>query len=255
MLDSYSIDADCCVQDFTVRLEVYSREQISKPLSDKLADIFATLVDIFALSRKEIKGGRFQSFAKNALIGKSSKIDDAVAKLAKLTESEDRLVGAETLTEVKQSGRTLDGVSMTVNSTSIAVTQMSGDVSQVGITVSQLHQRFDDFMVAAHESAAETKESKSRSHQERTKAVLQPSESALDWYDKINKSRVADTCNWVREEPLFQSWINKEMPVLWITGNPGAGKSYVASNIISFFREQYPQGSKFLLSISGHALT
>jgi predicted PilT family ATPase len=188
-------------------------------------------------------------FAKNVVVGKGSKIQESVAKLAKLTESEDRLVGAETLTEVKQSGRTLDGVSMTVTSTSVAVTQMSGDVSQVSIGVSQLNQKFDALMVASDESAAEAKEAKGKSHQERIKAVLRPSSSALDWYDKINKSRVPGTGNWIREEALFKSWVDKEMRILWIAGNPGAGKSYIASNIISLLREQYPQGSPRFLNI------
>lgn len=224
-------------------------------MSDKLADILATLIDIFALSRKEIKSGRTIAFAKNVIIGKPSKIADTVSKLAKLTESEDRLVGAEILTGVKQSGRTLDGVSMTVNSTSIAVTQMSGDMSQVSIEVSQLNQKFDALMVASDESAVETKEAKGRSHQERIKAVLRPSMSALDWYDKINKSRVPGTGDWIREEALFKKLVNKEIQVLWIAGNPGAGKSYIASNIISFLREQYPQGMTCLLSISELALS
>jgi predicted PilT family ATPase len=187
-------------------------------------------------------------------MGKDSKIEAAVAKLAKLTESEDRLVGAETLTEVKQSGRTLDGVSTTVTSTNIAVTQIGGDISQVSIGVSQLNQKFEAFMIASDESAAEVKEGKGKSHQERVKAVLRPSESALNWYDKINRSRVPGTGDWIREEVLFQSWVNKEKPILWIAGNPGAGKSYIASNIISFLREQYPQGIYYLSPISGLAL-
>jgi hypothetical protein len=176
------------------------------------------------------------------LTGKNPKIDNAVDRLAKLTESEALLVGAETLTEVKQSGRTLNGVFTTLNTTSATVTQMSGDISQVGISVSYLNQKFEAFLLASDDSAAEIKDSKRESMQERVKAVLRPSVSALDWYDKINKSRVTGTGNWIREEPLFRSWLNKEMPVLWIAGNPGAGKSYIASNIISFLKEQYPQG-------------
>lgn len=225
-----------------MRLEVHSREQISESLSAKLADILATLIDIFALSRKEIKSGRVRSFVKIMSAGTNPKIGDAIAKLARLTAGEDRLVGAETLAEVKQSGRTLDTVSTTVNSTHIAVTQISGDISQVSVDVSQLNEKFEAFMVASHESAADIKDPKSKSFQERIKAVLRPSVSALDWYDKINKTRVPGTGNWIREEAVFQSWINKERPFLWIAGNPGAGKSYIASNIISFLREQYPQG-------------
>jgi hypothetical protein len=248
------VDLMATLQNFTARLQVYSREHISDALGEKFADILATLIDVFAFSRKEIKSGRLLGFGKSLLVGKNPRIDDAVARLAKLTESEALLVGAETLTEVKQSGRTLDGVSTTLNSTSTVVTQIRGDVSQLGIGVSHLNQKLDAAMLASDKSTAEIKDAKNISSQERIKAVLRPSVSALDWYDKINRSRVPGTCNWIREEPLFRSWMNKETPVLWIAGNPGAGKSYIASNIISFLKEQYPQGTYCLFPTSRHIL-
>ncbi len=40
---------------------------------------------------------------------------------------------------------------------------------------------------------------------------------------------------------MFKSWMSGERSVLWISGNPGAGKSYIASNLISLFYETYPQ--------------
>jgi adenylylsulfate kinase-like enzyme len=41
---------------------------------------------------------------------------------------------------------------------------------------------------------------------------------------------------------LFKNWLDKEKPILWITGTPGAEKSYIAFKIINHLREQYPQG-------------
>jgi hypothetical protein len=86
---------------------------------------------------------------------------DAVSRLEKLTESEDLLVGAETLTAVKTSERTLDGVSMTVALTNAAVGQISGDVSQL-----TRNQNFDAFRVATEESLADAREERRRSQQE-----------------------------------------------------------------------------------------
>jgi predicted PilT family ATPase len=225
---------------------VYNQENVSKALGNKLAEIIVTLIDIFALSRKEIRDGRFLNYTKHILLKSDLKVQDAVAKLAKLTESEDRLVGAETLTEVKKAGGMLDTVSMTVTSTNVTVSQMSGDMSKVSVDVSQLTQKFDAFIGASDQSREDAKEAKGRTQQDDIKRVLQPSVSALDWYDKINKTRVPETGNWIREEKLFSSWVNKEIPILWVSGNPGTGKSYIASNIISFLREQYPQGNVFI---------
>lgn len=40
---------------------------------------------------------------------------------------------------------------------------------------------------------------------------------------------------------MFEKWINNETPLLYISGIPGSGKSFIASNIISFLKERHPQ--------------
>jgi hypothetical protein len=230
------------VQDFTVRLCVYSREQISKELSGQLSDILVTLIEIFALSRKAIKGGRFLKFARNVLVGSDDKIQAAVGKLAKLTATEDRLVGAETLTETKRTGRAVDDVAVTVISTNITVQETGVTVGQMSLEVIELNEKVGNLVLAINETKDEAKAEQDKGHQDIVKRVLQPSVTAQDWYDKINKSRVPGTGDWIRGEDFFKSWIEKDIPVLWVSGNPGAGKSYLSSNIISFLRDQHPQG-------------
>lgn len=36
--------------------------------------------------------------------------------------------------------------------------------------------------------------------------------------------------------------MNRENPILWISGNPSSGKSFLCENIISYLLERYPQG-------------
>lgn len=97
-------------------------------------------------------------------------------------------------------------------------------------------------MLAINESRTEAKAEQNINHQNIVKRVLQPSVTALDWYDKINKSRVPGTGDWIRGEGLFKSWIKRDIPILWLSGIPGAGKSYLSSNIISFLRDRHLQG-------------
>ncbi|KAI1173093.1 hypothetical protein F4777DRAFT_467614 [Nemania sp. FL0916] len=49
------------------------------------------------------------------------------------------------------------------------------------------------------------------------------------------------TGDWIFDRPQFQEWRDKEigMPVLWITGEPGCGKSYIAKNVVDKLREGY----------------
>jgi hypothetical protein len=44
--------------------------------------------------------------------------------------------------------------------------------------------------------------------------------------------------------------MRKLTPILWISGNPGAGKSFLSANIISLLREENPQGVQSTTHVS-----
>ncbi|KAL3475111.1 hypothetical protein BJX99DRAFT_259727 [Aspergillus californicus] len=80
------------------------------------------------------------------------------------------------------------------------------------------------------------------SNLDRIKAILQPSVHPLDMYQSIGRRRVPETGDWVRNEPLFRAWVEKnDSPVMWVSGTPGCGKSFIAQNIIAYARERFPQ--------------
>lgn len=228
-------------QEFTVRLSVYDREHISGELSVQLSEVLVTLIEIFALSRKAIKSGRILQYAKN-VIGYDDEIQAAVSKLAKLTETEGRLVGAETWTETKKTGRAVNDVAVTLTATNVTVQETGVAVGQMSLNVTEINEKMENLMHTMNETRKEAKVEQDLSNQNNFKRILQPSVAAQDWYDKINKSRVPGTGDWIRCETFFQAWIEKMMSFLWVCGNPGAGKSYLSSNIISFLNDQHPQG-------------
>lgn len=121
-------------------------------------------------------------------------------------------------------------------------------VQETGVTVGQTHlkvtaidEKMGNLVLAVNKSRDEAKAEQDKNYQKDIKRVLQPSVTALDWYDKIDKSRVPGTGDWIRDEDYFISWIKKNIPILWVSGTPGAGKSYLSSNMISFLRDQHPQ--------------
>ncbi|KAL5050600.1 hypothetical protein BDW71DRAFT_203337 [Aspergillus fruticulosus] len=229
------------LQDFTVRLNVYTQEAISEALSDKLSDIIVTLVEILALSSKTIRRGRLLKFTRNILLGSDDAIQATMVKLDKLTRVEASLVGAETLTESKRTGRVVDDISVTVNATNatvletgMTVNQMSADVHEVQEMLAKLTR----FANKEKQDAPEDQEALS----ERISQVLRPSKinTAQEWFDKIRRARVPGTGDWVHREEVFQSWINKQTPVIFISGNPGVGKSFLMADMVCFLREQFP---------------
>ncbi|PGH26836.1 hypothetical protein AJ80_01416 [Polytolypa hystricis UAMH7299] len=85
-------------------------------------------------------------------------------------------------------------------------------------------------------------------------AVWQSCSRSLDGlsaqYYKINKLCVPSTGNWVQSEAIFQDWLNKQGLIIFLCGNPGTGKLYLSTNIVSFVCEQYPQHVQSMILIS-----
>ncbi|KGQ00804.1 hypothetical protein PAAG_12532 [Paracoccidioides lutzii Pb01] len=81
------------------------------------------------------------SFGEMTLLHGDEKVHDAVDRLAILIETENRLVGADSLTQSKRTGRTVDNVTHTVASTSTSV-------SNVDLGVSELNKKVDVLMKA-----------------------------------------------------------------------------------------------------------
>lgn len=226
-----------CDQAFTVRLSIYDRESISHDLSDQLSSVLVTLIEIFALSRKMIKQGRFVRYVKNAIVSSDDEIKMAVSKLQRLTEAESRLVGAETLKEAKRAGRAVDDVVTTVSLSKAKLEETGETIEKMDLKISEMHAKLGNVMLAVNDSRNEE-----RGSHKNLKQLLQPSVTAQDWYDRINKARVPGTGDWIRSEKFFQAWHEKKIPILWVSGNPGAGKSFISSNIISFLKDSHPQG-------------
>lgn len=94
-------------------------------------------------------------------------------------------------------------------------------------------------------------------HVEGLTLLLQPSAAPQERFEQIKREQVPGkhlVSWWLRfalliivltgfgdwtgsEEPLT-TWVDPDkQPVLWISGNPGSGKSFLTYNIINFIRE------------------
>lgn len=188
-----------------------------------------------------IKRGRFLKFARNVLLGSDDKIMAAVQKLDQLTKTEAGLVGAQALTQTKKTGRMVDNIAVTVNSTNYTVQQTGAAIGKMSLQVDGMDKNMENVLLAVNEWKQGAIEDREKSHQDQVRKLLRPSITAEDWYDKIRRSRVPGTCDWIRNEYLFKSWLKRNIPVLWVCGNPGAGKSYLSSSIITFLIDKHLQ--------------
>jgi chromosomal replication initiation ATPase DnaA len=100
-----------------------------------------------------------------------------------------------------------------------------------------MHQEVNNVMAAIARATMEPDK-----RQNHGKAVLRLSVSPQDTYYSIAKKRSPGSEDWIRKEVQFDAWLQRENPMLWISGSPGCGKSFLAENIISYLREQKPHG-------------
>lgn len=136
------IDLFTEVKDFTTRLSVHARQNISQELRGIVTEILVSLIYICDLSAKLIKDGRVMKYFKGVLLGKDQRIQAELSKLRSLTESEERMVGALTLSETTRTGKVVDGVAVTVTDMSLTMNEVREQMSSLMITLNGRHYSF-----------------------------------------------------------------------------------------------------------------
>ncbi|CCF38622.1 NACHT and TPR domain-containing protein [Colletotrichum higginsianum] len=198
------------MQDFTVRLKFYVSQKLSAELYDKVVKILVTIFEIFVLATHEVRKGRLKSYFKR-LLGSESKVPDAMKKLASLTEGEERLVIAETSAGVKRSLSNQE--------------RLLEMMSRVDVNVQTLR---------TETRVPQTREQALSSNRDKLKGILQPSVYPEDTYSALNRTRTQGTCDWIFDDPSLKDWLAGNVRFLWISGNPGTGKSYITSRLVSW---------------------
>jgi len=87
-----------CLGNFLKRLDVYINIAPDEMMTDIIIKIMVEMLSVVALAKKQIKRGRFRTFAKK-LLG-DSEIGAVLRRLDRLTHDEARTTGAQTLSVV-----------------------------------------------------------------------------------------------------------------------------------------------------------
>jgi hypothetical protein len=158
---------------------------MSDALRAKVVDILAALFEVFVLSTKEVRRGRFRSYLKN-LVGIESPVHAALDKLNFLTLGEERQVLADAYG---------------------SVAQIQTDIKEVSQSVQSLR--------------SEQMERTTMAHQDKLREILMPSPFPEDSFTLLNKRRVEGTGDWILMDKGFQSWLRGEIPYILICGGAG----------------------------------
>ncbi|PWY86019.1 hypothetical protein BO70DRAFT_423185 [Aspergillus heteromorphus CBS 117.55] len=239
------------LNDFLVRLAVYDGTRMSEALQAKVVDILATLLEIFGQATKIVRGGisgRVLRFTKNALLGSDKTLQGLISRLDRLCQTEHQLVGAETLVESKKTSQAVESLAAVLNGASLVLDDSHGRLTQAQADLQRLAEGQDELRQEVHRDISSLLGSfmgsgaRRSSDSDHLKSILQPSVAPSDMYYDFARKRLPGTGEWIHSEPGFRAWLEREQPLLWISGQPGCGKSFLAEYIISELKRRYPQG-------------
>jgi Cdc6-like AAA superfamily ATPase len=223
------------IKDFTSRLTVHTRQSVPEELKGTVTEILVCLIGVCGYSEKLIRHGRMGQYLKRVLLGQDEIITEKLKKLRKLVESEQRMVAALTLSISTNTSSKVEGAVVLLEKTNESIHQLRTELFQ------QFASRDNTIMSPIEDHRSGTQDTGQR-QLHKIRAVLRPSSTSEEIYRTIASKRVPGTGDWIRENPIFRSWLEREKPILWLSGRPGAGKSYLSSNIIQHLLQLHPQG-------------
>ncbi|KAI4250306.1 MAG: hypothetical protein L6R42_008766, partial [Xanthoria sp. 1 TBL-2021] len=68
---------------------------------------------------------------------------------------------------------------------------------------------------------------------------LPAADRTLEIYEEFRSKLVKGTGSWLQKEPLFTTWTEQKVPILWVFGGPGSGKSHLSTWIIQHLLRLY----------------
>lgn len=214
---------------FTARLEEYTKAAVDSKLRKKVTDILTTLLEILARSEKLIRQGRIEQYLRVTFLGNNAKVAAAMSRLKELMDTEEKLV-----------------VSLTYSTTQ----RMDKTVERTERGVERNEQTLDGIVGSLNESRKDSKEQAENKKEDAEQKLINKTldsdavREIRKIYGNVSEQILEGSGEWIKEENLFKDWLTKKTPLLWILGNPGAGKSYLSSRIISHLQELNPQDPK-----------
>ena len=117
------------LEDFTGRLQEYTKAAVDPKLKKKMVDILTTLLEIFARSEKLIKKGRFKQYMSVTFLGGNEKVASAMAHLNSLIDTENKLVGSLVYSTVLKTNETVNRSEKTMDRNEKSLQSLSGSLN------------------------------------------------------------------------------------------------------------------------------
>ncbi|KAK6354148.1 hypothetical protein TWF730_008564 [Orbilia blumenaviensis] len=202
------------------RLDIHTEYTIDSRLKDIYTEILACILETIGVSTKYVKAGRFKRYLRK-IFTEDDKVNRLKDRLDALVGQEIAIVGALNLNSM------MDVLEQTTT-TAVVTTDMDGKVDCIAKSVQQISldlQTATSVMATSNAGLPSTN----------IRSLLDPQTSVEDDLESINC--LPGTGSWLLSEPLINKWIDGETPLLFLSGGPGTGKSYLSSFLIKHLRD------------------
>ncbi|KAH9061874.1 hypothetical protein EDB87DRAFT_382930 [Lactarius vividus] len=206
------------IEDFFKRLETYISVRATAAMTDIIVKIMVEVLNILAITTKEIKQGRTKKYLKK-LIGKTG-IEDALRRLDKLTQEEVRMATAQLL-------KITHSVDDKVKDVSDTVKLVLDDGKEMKVVVQQTAREATAIMQLILNDVDETKRNQWRQDLRKWLSSSDPSTNHV----VLCGAQHRGTAMWFFQGSLLAEW-KSTSSLLWIHGKPGSGKSVLCSSVI-----------------------
>lgn len=267
------------MQSFLQRLSLLeSKIPPQKAFQVFVINVFSSLLRLSGLARSYCAKGRLLKWAKALVDGKDPDLNAAYGKLNENLQRLESATIIQTLRttieiseeskSINQNVRLLEGkldrnTAMTIQTletseqtlmiamrTDTGIQELISGSRESANTGEELLRRQDDIMKRLdriHALENKDKQSIMKSgasrpvHIERLKAALHnPAEGGLS--EKISDmtlSYVDGVFEWIENEPAFESIVNNNEQLLWVSGGPGMGKSTLSFRMLRYLEDRY----------------
>jgi hypothetical protein len=204
---------------FTQRFEEYIDGGMNTHLQQQVIAILVCLLEILGRSEEVMKSGRIKKYTAVLFLGQDEDVKASFSKLSKLFDDEDRLVSAISYATGQRIEKKTDEIDKTTKQTLKAT--------------EGVQKKLEDLVIDKRSS-----EQKALLDEQ----LLTPGhKKSVVIYNEYCESTIENSGNWLLSEENVMSWICHSIPLLWVSGGPGTGKSCLSSRLISKLRETYPQ--------------
>jgi hypothetical protein len=204
---------------FAQRLEEYTASGMNARLREKVLAILVCLLEILGRAETAVKSGRVKKYAAVLFLGQDDQVKASFDKLGNLFDDEKLLVQAISYATNQRIEKKTDEIDNTTKQTLEAT--------------EELHKRLEGLAISTVSSE--------------NKALLDDNlltpayKKNITIYNEYTETTVENTGDWLLSEGNVKNWIKGELPLLWVFGGPGTGKSCLSSILITTLRDKYPQ--------------